>query len=102
MRQMLFKISLQKPLIACMRFGRPFPPKPVEVGKEYDVTIQEISRRGQSIARIQGFVVFVPDTKPGDRVRVKITRISQRFAEAEVVRKTGERDRVAYRETEER
>lgn len=84
------------------RFGRPFPPKPVELGKEYDVDIEEISRRGQGIARIEGFVVFVPDTKPGDRVRVKITRISQRFAEAEVVRKAGERDRVAYREAEER
>ncbi len=69
------------------RFGRPLPPKPVELGKEYDVNIQEISRRGQGIARIEGFVIFVPDTKPNDRVRVKITRISQRFAEAEVVRK---------------
>ena len=84
------------------RFGRPLPPKPVELGKEYDVDIEEISRRGQGIARIQGFVIFVPDTKPNDRVRVKITRISQRFAEAEVVRKAGERDRVAYREAEER
>ncbi|MFB0514701.1 MAG: TRAM domain-containing protein [Candidatus Bathyarchaeia archaeon] len=84
------------------RFGQPLPPKPVELGKEYDVDIEEISRRGQGIARIQGFVIFVPDTKPNDRVRVKITRISQRFAEAEVVRKAGERDRVAYREAEER
>jgi len=74
----------------------------VELGKEYDVDIKEISRRGQGIARIQGFVIFVPDTKPNDRVRVKITRISPRFAEAEVVRKAGERDRVAYREAEER
>lgn len=50
---------------------------------QYDVDIQEISRRGQGIARIEGFVIFVPDTKPNDRVQVKITRISQRFAEAE-------------------
>jgi len=67
------------------RFGRTLPPKPVEMGKEYDVDIQEISRMGQGIARIKGFVIFVPDTKPNDRVRVRITRISQRFAEAEVV-----------------
>ena len=66
------------------RFG-PLLPKPVELGKEYDVEIEDISRRGQGIARIEGFVVFVPDTKPGDRVRVKITRIGERFAEAEVV-----------------
>jgi predicted RNA-binding protein with TRAM domain len=64
-------------------FAPRFPPKPVEVGKEYDVEIQESSRRGEGIARIKGLVCFVPNTKPGDKVRIKITRISRRFAEAE-------------------
>ena len=68
-------------------FGRRFPPKPVELGKEYDVEIQEVSRRGEGIARIKGLVTFVPNTKPGDKVKIKITRISRRFAEAEVVGK---------------
>ncbi|MFQ6064364.1 MAG: TRAM domain-containing protein [Candidatus Bathyarchaeia archaeon] len=67
------------------RSGPRFAPKPVEMGKEYDVEIQETSRRGEGIARIQGLVTFVPDTKPGDKVRIKITRISRRFAEGEVV-----------------
>jgi predicted RNA-binding protein with TRAM domain len=66
---------------------RGFPPKPVEVGKEYDVEIQEISRRGEGIARIKGLVCFVPDTKTGDHVKIRINRISRRFAEAEVVGK---------------
>ena len=66
-------------------FGRGFPPKPVEMGKEYDVEIEETSRRGEGITRIKGLVTFVPNTKPGDHVRIKITRISRRFAEAEVV-----------------
>lgn len=67
-------------------YGRPsFPPKPVEVGKEYDVEIQESSRRGEGIARIKGLVVFVPNTKPGDKVKIRVTRISRRFCEAEVV-----------------
>ena len=64
-----------------------FPPKPVEVGKEYDVEIQEISRRGEGIARIQGLVVFVPNAQNGDHVKIRVTRISRRFAEAEVVGK---------------
>ena len=69
-------------------YGRPsFPPKPVEVGKEYDVEIQESSRRGEGIARIKGLVVFVPNTKPGDKVKIRVTRISRRFCEAEVVGK---------------
>lgn len=66
-------------------FGRRFPPKPVEIGKEYDVEIQETSRRGDGIARIKGLVTFVPNTKQGEHVRIRITRISRRFAEAEVV-----------------
>jgi predicted RNA-binding protein with TRAM domain len=62
-----------------------FPPKPVEIGQEYDVDIQETSRRGEGIARIQGLVIFVPNTKTGDHVKIRIKRISRRFAEAEVV-----------------
>lgn len=59
------------------RFGRQLPLKPVELGKEYDADIQDVSRMGQGIARIKGFVIFVPDTRPGDRVMIKITRISR-------------------------
>ncbi|MEM2995591.1 MAG: TRAM domain-containing protein [Candidatus Bathyarchaeia archaeon] len=63
-----------------------FPPKPVELGREYEVDIQEMSRRGEGIARIQGLVTFIPKTKVGDHVKIRITRISRRFAEAEVVK----------------
>ena len=66
-------------------FDRRVPPKPVEIGKEYNVEIQETSRRGEGITRIEGLVIFVPKTKPGDKVRIKITNISRRFAEAEVI-----------------
>lgn len=66
---------------------RNFIPKPVEIGQEYDVDIQETSRRGEGIARIQGLVIFIQNTKLGDHFKVKITRISRRFAEAEVVGK---------------
>jgi predicted RNA-binding protein with TRAM domain len=68
------------------------------MGKEYDVEIQETSRRGEGIARIQGLVIFVPDTKPGDKVRIKITRISRRFAEGEVI---GEAEETTEAEEEE-
>jgi len=79
-------------------FGPRFPPKPVEMGKEYDVEIQETSRRGEGIARIKGLVCFVPNTKPGDKVKIRITRISRRFCEAEVV---GEAEAKAEGEAEE-
>lgn len=59
--------------------------KPVEVGKEYSVNISDTSKRGEGIARIEGFVVFVPGTKQGQDVRIRVTQVSDRFASAEVV-----------------
>lgn len=70
-------------------FDRPrrFPPKPVEIGKEYEVEILELSSRGEGIARIEGLVCFIPNTSPGEHVKIRITRISRKFAEGEIVEK---------------
>jgi predicted RNA-binding protein with TRAM domain len=67
--------------------GRSFDngPKPVETGKEYDVSITEISRKGDGIARVEGFVIFVKDGKAGQNAKVRITQVGQRFASAELV-----------------
>ncbi|MEM4700230.1 MAG: TRAM domain-containing protein [Candidatus Nezhaarchaeales archaeon] len=59
--------------------------KPVAVGGEYDVEVTEVSRRGDGIARVQGFVVFVPGAKPGQRVKVRVVKMGDRYAVAEVV-----------------
>jgi len=66
-------------------FGTSFKPKPVEVGKEYDVTISDTSRRGEGIAKIDGFVIFVAGAKQGQSAKIKITRVTDRFATGEVV-----------------
>jgi predicted RNA-binding protein with TRAM domain len=58
---------------------------PVEEGEVYDVTIQDIARQGDGIARIEGFVVFVPGTKVGDEVRIKVERVLPKFAFASIV-----------------
>jgi len=90
-----------------MRYGRSrtpsrgYPPKPVEMGNEYDVEIQETSRRGEGIARIKGLVIFIPETKPGDKVRIRITRISRRFAQGEVVGEAEEKTEEEEEEAEE-
>lgn len=60
-------------------------PAPVKVGEEYDVTISEVGSRGDGIARVQNFVVFVPDTKQGDTVKIRIKEIRGRSAVGEVV-----------------
>jgi len=59
--------------------------KPVEVDKEYEAEIEDISRRGDGIARIQGFVIFVTNTKQGEHVKFKVTRVGNRFATGELV-----------------
>jgi len=70
-------------------FGSSFKPKPVEVGKEYDVTISDTSRRGEGIAKIDGFVIFVAGAKQGQSARIKVTRVTDRFATGEVVNGAG-------------
>ncbi|MCD6511714.1 MAG: TRAM domain-containing protein [Thaumarchaeota archaeon] len=65
--------------------GYGFRPKPVSVGDELDVTIDEISRRGDGLVRVQGYVVFVPNTKRGDNVKIRIVKVRPSFAVAEVV-----------------
>ena len=59
--------------------------KPVEVGKEYEVDVTDISRKGDGIARVQGFVVFVENGKVGHSLKVKVTEVADRFAKATVV-----------------
>jgi predicted RNA-binding protein with TRAM domain len=66
-------------------FGGQSGPKPVEVGKEYDVEITEISRRGDGIAKIGGFVIFVAGAKAGSKVKIKVTSVGPRFASATIV-----------------
>jgi predicted RNA-binding protein with TRAM domain len=56
---------------------------PVEEGKQYEVDIKELSRRGDGLARVEGFVVFVPNTKIGDHVKIQVTQVRNRFAIAE-------------------
>jgi predicted RNA-binding protein with TRAM domain len=67
--------------------GRRFDdrPKPVETGKEYDVSIIEISRKGDGIARVEGFVIFVKGGQVGQNAKVKITQVGERFATADLV-----------------
>jgi predicted RNA-binding protein with TRAM domain len=60
-------------------------PKPVEAGKKYEVDITEISRKGDGIARVQGFVVFVKNGKVGQKVKPRVTEVGSRFGTATVV-----------------
>lgn len=71
-----------------------FGPKPVETGKEYDVQITEISRKGDGIARIQGFVIFVKEGKVGQNAKIRVVQVGNRFATAEIVDSTAQAGQI--------
>ncbi len=58
---------------------------PVKVGDELDVKIDAVGGKGDGIAKKDGFVLFVPNTKQGDEVRIRVTRVLQKVGFAEVV-----------------
>jgi predicted RNA-binding protein with TRAM domain len=62
-----------------------FNDAPVDVGKQYDVKIEDTARQGDGIARISGLVIFVPNTKVNDSVKIEIKAIKRNCAVAEVV-----------------
>ena len=58
---------------------------PVKVGDELDVKIEAVGEKGDGLAKKDGFVLFVPGTKTGQEVRVKVTRVLKKVGFAEVV-----------------
>jgi predicted RNA-binding protein with TRAM domain len=66
---------------------RPDQP-PVDEGEIREVKIEDIGSQGDGIARVdRGYVVFVSETKPGDRVTIRITETRENVAFAEVVQR---------------
>ncbi|MEM0363959.1 MAG: TRAM domain-containing protein [Candidatus Nitrosocaldus sp.] len=60
-------------------------PKPVEKGQEYTVRIDEMSKKGDGVARIKGFVIFVHGAEIGKEYKIRISNVANRFATAEIV-----------------
>ena len=71
--------------------GRDFQQKdaPVRVGEELDVTIEAVGAKGDGVAKKEGFVIFVPNSGKGDNVRIRITKVLNNMAFAEVAAGAG-------------
>nr|WP_321170537.1 TRAM domain-containing protein [Halobaculum sp. YSMS11] len=62
------------------------PEPPVDRGEELVVDIESIGDQGDGIARVdRGYVIIVPDTDKGERVRINVTSVKQNVAFGEVV-----------------
>jgi len=66
--------------------GRMTPP--VKEGDEVDVTIEAVGEKGDGVAKVQGFVLFVANTQTGDNVKVRVTRVLSKVGFAEVIGKS--------------
>lgn len=65
--------------------GSGFRPKPVEQGQVYTLTVQEMSKKNDGVAKVNGFVIFVPNGQIGQTYQVKITKIGNTYAVGEIV-----------------
>jgi predicted RNA-binding protein with TRAM domain len=58
---------------------------PVKVGDELEVTIEAVGEKGDGVAKVKGFVLFVPGTKQGEIVKVQVTKVLKKVGFAQKV-----------------
>ena len=63
----------------------PAAPTRPQRGDELDLRIDALAYGGAGVARLDGYVVFVRDAVPGDRVRARVTKRKRAYAEARAV-----------------
>ena len=62
------------------------PQPPVEEGEIRYVEIEDLGKQGDGIARVErGYVIIVPGTGVGDRVKIEVTEVKSNFAVGEVI-----------------
>jgi len=68
------------------RPSRPlFQGAPVKENEEVEVVIDDIGSRGDGVARTKSYLIFVPNSKIGERFRVRIVSVGEKFATAEKI-----------------
>ncbi|MGV3659880.1 MAG: class I SAM-dependent RNA methyltransferase [Prosthecobacter sp.] len=64
---------------------RKFVPHPFAYHQQLDVRIDNLTNEGAGVARVDGWVVFVPFVLPGELVRCSVYRNHKNFSEADLV-----------------
>ena len=82
-------------------FGQRRSFAPIKVGEELEVKIEGVGEKGDGIAKKDGFVVFVPNVKEGETVKVRVTRVLRKFGFAEKVGQSGSSDNESPSESSE-
>lgn len=64
---------------------RKFVPEPFAYHQEIELTIDNLSNMGHGVGRVDNWVVFVPYTLPGERVRARVYRNDKNCSMADLV-----------------
>ncbi len=62
----------------------------IQVGDEVNVTINEMDELGRGVVYYHGTKIAVPKAVPGEKVRIRITRINGDTAQATVIKRIAE------------
>ena len=57
----------------------------MKINDEYIVEIEKLTNLGGGLCKIDGFVIFIKDTCPQDKVKIKITKVNKNFATGKLV-----------------
>ena len=74
---------------------------PVKEGDTYDVEIEGVGEKGDGIARVEGYVIIVPNVQKGDKVKVKINAVRGKVSFGEVVGEGEAKEEAVEEVTEE-
>ena len=66
--------------------GKGFKRCPIELDEKIEVDITEMSPKNEGIAKVQGFIIHVPNAKLGDHIIVKIVKLGEKTANAEIIK----------------
>ncbi len=76
----------QRPVTVRRVMATEKPKFPVTLGETYRLTVEDVNRRGEGVARKEGFVVFIQGARmKGATVNARITRVSGNAASATMV-----------------
>ena len=59
---------------------------PLETGKIYLARIEDSGETGEGLANLNGHLVFIQGARPGQDVKIKVTKVFGRFAFGEIVK----------------
>lgn len=62
-----------------------FNPEPFAYHQELELSIETLSNGGEGIARVDGWVIFIPYALPGDKVRARIWRNDKNCSSADLI-----------------